>query len=245
MKKNMTYLVALFLLASSMSVSAQNTRIALVNLIDTSYYYYHIAVTIFGNYEETIKLNFSQKSYIENEVKKYMSPYFEVSVISIPLDLVVSEGIRDKFAGLLKKSVKEWIAGLTKDYDLVVFMFTGEVDDRITQAPVKLKSSGLYTRSNSFGTDLSVVYSTLYFEAYMTPTVKLLEYRTGLSTFFNKIKYTPLPKETKTYNSQEIDNISSELKILIDKRIEYFLTTSYLVPKDKYSVVKEGLPIGK
>ena len=240
MKKNINRTLQLsffiLLLVSSEKVFSQLSRIAIINLVDTTLIYQHIGFTMFTNNVDTFDCKFNCKKYIDNELSRFLSSKYNVSIITIP-DSLISSNRSVYNAWGIKKEVKLWISNLKDDYDIVIFVEAGEQADYMNQTNQILKSSGLYSRGNPIKSWVAV-YSTTKFIPLRTSNLKTLDYGLGGMKYLERIKKYKFPEEKILIDPEMLPIIKTELENLLAYKIEYFLTKSFLLPQDAYNKLK-------
>jgi len=136
-----------FLFLFSKNTSAQLSRIAIVNLVDSNLIYKHVGLSGFKDRTDTFNCLFNCKEYIEEELTRILSSKYTVSLLSIPYPLLTPNGSIYNQTDI-KKEVYSWISGLKNKYDFVLCIEAGEQDDIMDPKKQKIKSSGLYSRGN-------------------------------------------------------------------------------------------------
>ena len=228
-------LVVLLILPVS-NTFAQLTRIAVVNIMDTTLVHIHLGTTIFTNKTDTFDLQFNCKKYIEQELPRFLSSKYEVSVINIPDSILSKNGSIYDFWGI-KKEIKSWISSYKDKYDLIIYVESSKGQTSGYPANHKLLSSGLYSQGNPIRS-WAAVYSTMSFTAFYTSNAKTIDYNTGYMLNFKTLKNFKFSKDKITIEPEMIPLIKAQLKKILDDVLENFLTNSYIVPKDAYDSVK-------
>lgn len=229
-------IIFILLLSSSEKSFSQLSRIAIINLVDTTLLYHHIGFTMFTNKIDTFDCKFNCKKYIDNELSRFLSSKYSLSFITITDSLISSNGSIYNAWGI-KKEVKLWLSNLKDDYEIVIFVESGEQADYMNQTNQILKSSGLYSRGNPIKS-WAAVYSTVKFIPLRTSSLKTLDYGLSGMKYLERIKNYKFPEEKILIKPEMLPIIKTDLENLLAYKIEYFLTKSFLLPQDAYDKLK-------
>lgn len=221
-------LINFFLFMPTFNTFGQLSRIAIINHVDSTLIHVHIGTTIFTNKTDTFKCNFNCRTYIENELPRFLSSKYTVSLINTPDSITSKNGSIYNFLGI-NKSAKSWIESLKDQYDFIIYVESSgaNISDKT------ILSSGIYSRGFSF-----YIYSTIYFTALKPGDFKKLDYKSDGMKFYKDVKDHNLFKKKAVVDPDIFPFVRSELIKLIDYKLEYFLTHSYLLPKDSYDKIK-------
>jgi len=206
---------------------AQLSRIALVNVADSNLLYKHIAFTGFKDNADTFNCQFNCKQYIDKELTRLLSARYAVNLISIPVSLLSPNG-EIYFSSDIKKEVNLWVSGFRNQYDYIIFIETGETDDIMDSKKQKLYSSGLYSRGNPPNSWVAV-YSTIRFSLVRTADAQNLDYESSGMDYILPIKEYQFSRDDVLIDPEMLPYIKSELSKLLDYKMEYFLSNSYLM----------------
>lgn len=220
----------IILLVTGGKTSAQLSRLAIINLVDSNLIYKHIGYKIFPDKSDTFDCQFNCKKYINEELTRTLSSRFTVSLISIPNTLLSPNGSIYTLSEI-KKEVKSWIASLKSQHDFVIFVEAGEQDDYMDPIKQKLKSSGLYTRGNP-ANSWAAVYSTTKFTLIRTSNLGIVDYGWSEMDYLLPLKEYQFPRENLLIDPEMLPIIKTGLVKLIDYKLEYFLTNSFLLTAD-------------
>jgi hypothetical protein len=216
-----------FLLFQSEKSFAQLSRIAVVNLADSSLVYKHIGFPGFKDNTDTFNCSFNCIEYLDKEITRLLSIRYSVTLITIPPSLLASNG--SIYASLdIKKEVTSWIAGFKDQYDYIVFIETGEKDDLLDSKKQKLHGSGLYSRGNPPNSWVAV-FSTIRFSLVRTSDAKNLDYESSGMDYIFPIKEYQFSRDDVLIDPEMLPVIKAELSKLLDYKMEYFLTNSFLM----------------
>jgi len=229
-----TYLLIglLFILSSlTFNIQAQTSRIAIVSAADTTFLHRHAGLTVFTNFTDTLPVNFSIIGYLEKELVNYLSPGYSVAVVQLPDSVLKAKN--GYFSSARSKKIKQWIKNSKDLYDFVIVIDNMELNEVYKYIPKN--SSGLLSRPSFLS-----YYSTITFFAYRTSNLKALEYYNEGGQFLNPIKNFKLPEDKKNFTPEMMNLICEGFKSYLDRRVEYFLAKSYIVPQDKIDMIKAG-----
>lgn len=215
---------------------AQRSRIAIVNIADSNVLYKHVGLAMFKDKTDTIYCQFSCKKYIDHELTKILSSRYSVNVIPLPDNLAIQFGNISNSSDV-NNDVKTWIGSLKKQYDFVVFVETGEQDDILDAKKQKLRSCGLYTRGNASKSWVAV-YSTTRFTLIRTSNSEAVEYGyTGMDYLLPLNDYL-FSRDNLMIDPEMLPIIKAGLIKLLDYKLGYFLTNSFLIPDDDNESLK-------
>jgi len=226
----------IFLFVSVKASFAQSSRIAIVNVVDSNLIYKHVGYTIFKDKADTFDCQFNSKKYIDQELTRLLSSRYIVSILSIPTSLVSLNGnINDALIG--NNEVGTWINSLKNQYDFVIFVETGEQDDLMDAKKQKLRSSGFYSRGNPSKSWVAV-FSTCRFTAIRPSNLEAVNYDlSGMESLLPITDYQ-FSRQNLLIDPEMLPLIRTALIKLIDYKLEYFLTDSYLLPDGDYNSLK-------
>jgi len=94
----------ILLLSAGGETFAQNSRIAIANLLDSNLIYKHIGLTAFKDKSDTFDCQFNCKQYIDQELTRILSKKYSVSFLSIPNSLLP---FKANISNLLKNAKRE------------------------------------------------------------------------------------------------------------------------------------------
>lgn len=226
------FFLILILVAGEKSF-AQNSRIAIVNLMDSNLIYKHIGFTAFKDKSDTFDCQFNCKQYIDQELTRILSKRYTVSLLSVPDNLTLSDG---NISYLLKNNsdAGSWISSLKNQYDFIIFIETGEEVDLMDARKQKLVSGGLYSRGNPAKSWVAV-YSTSRFTAIRLSNSEVVSYDLSGMDYFLPITDYQFSRQNLLIDPEMLPIIKTSLTKLIDYKIEYFLTDSFLMPDGDYN----------
>jgi hypothetical protein len=214
----------------------QTSRIAIIDLADSNLIYKHVGFASFKDKSDTFDCQFNCKNYIEQELTRVLSTRYMVSLISAPDKLIPANG---SIYNLLKSNtdVKSWISGLKNQYEFIIFVDTGEEDDLMDAKKQKLRSCGLYTRGNPAKSWVAVI-STTRFTALRTANAEVVDYDWRGMDYLLPISNYQFSRQNLLIDPEMLPIIKAELIKLLDDKMEYFLTNSYLLPNVDYESLK-------
>lgn len=230
------FLFIICIAVTTISSNAQQARIAIVNIADTTLLHTHLGTTAFTNAVDTFDCRFNCKNYLNKELVRFLSSRYEVDILTIPDSLIASNGSIINAFGI-KKDAKSWISGLEDKYAYLIYIESGLQEAWMRQTSHHFESSGLYSRG-FIGGDWAAAYSTIALAAIKTSTLKTIFYNMGIYTGVKKIKNYKFSSERMMIDPEMLPVIKAELTKLMDQRVEYFLTKSFLLPQDAYDSVK-------
>ena len=230
------FLIICFLCFTTTNSFAQMTKIAVVNIMDTTLLHIHLGTTIFTNKTDTFSCQFNCKNYVEQQLLQFLSSKYTVSEISIPDTVLSKKGSIYDFWGL-KKSVKNWVISLKDQYDVIIYVESSKTMTAGYPTNKPLISSGLFSQGNPIKSWASA-FSTVSFTAFKTPDAQRIEYGTGFIKPLKPIKGYKFSQDKISIDPEMIPIVKTELKTRLDEVIESFLTTSFIVPQDAYDNVK-------
>ena len=226
--------LSVFLLTLScfaFSLRAQTSKIAIVSVADTTFLHRHAGLTVFTNFTDSMSINFSMVGHIEKELLTYLLPGYSVTVVQLPDSILKAKN--GYFRSDKSKKIKLWIKNKKDLYDFVIVIDNMELNEVYKYIPKN--SSGLLSRPSFLS-----YYSTITFFAYRTSNLKALEYYNEGGQFLNPIKNFKLPEDKKNFSPEMMNLICEGFKSYLDRRVEYFLAKSYIVPQDKIDMIKAG-----
>jgi len=215
---------------------AQTSRIGIVNLLDSALVYKHIGLTGFKDKLDTFDCQFNCKKYIDKELTRILSSRYTISLISIPGSLISPNGnitisLNDN------KEAQTWITRLKNQFDFIIFVETGEQDDIMDPKKQKLRSTGLYSRGNP-GKSWVAVFNTTRYTAIRTSNLEIVNYDLSSMDYLLPINNYQFSKQDLLIDPGMLPLIRSELIRLIDYKLEFFLTDSYIMPNAEYNKLK-------
>ncbi|MDO9256814.1 MAG: hypothetical protein Q7U54_14945 [Bacteroidales bacterium] len=229
--------LAFLLFQVEKTFAQQPSRIAIIDLADSNLIYKHIGFTVFKDKSDTFDCQFNCKQYIKQELTRVLSTRYTVSLISAPDKLIPSNGsIYNLLNG--NNDIKSWISGLKNQYDFVIFVETGEEDDLMDTKKQKLRSCGLYTRGNP-AKSWAAVFSTTRITAIRTANSEVLEYDWKGMDYLLPISDYQFSRQNLLIDPEMLPVIRTGLVKLVDYKLEYFLTNSYLLPNVDYESLKK------
>jgi hypothetical protein len=226
----------IFLLVSGEKSSAQLSRIAVINLLDSNLIYKHIGFTQFKNKSDTFDCRFNCKKYIDQELTRILSSRYSVSLVSIPASLISPNG-SIYTSSEIKKEARLWIAGLKNMYDFVIIVEADEQDDIMDQTHQKIQSSGLYSRGNPVKSWVAV-YTTTRFILIRASNQENLDYGWSGMDYLLPLKDYKFSRENLLIDPEMLLLIRTGLVKLFDYKLQYFLTNSFLMPDGDYDSLK-------
>lgn len=206
---------------------AQLSRIAIVNITDTNLIYKHVGLKGFKDKADTFNCQFNCKQYIDKELTRLLSARYAVSLLSIPNSLLTPHG-SIYVSSDIRKEVGLWVSGFKNQFDYIVFAETGEKEDLMDSKKQIIKSSGLYTRGNPPNTWVAV-YSTIRFSLVRTSDTQNLDYEWTAMDYILRLEEYQFSRDNVLIDPEMLPVIKSELVKLLDYKMEYFLTNSYLM----------------
>lgn len=229
--------VLVFLLLQVEETFAQQpSRIAIIDLADSNLIYKHVGFASFKDKSDTFDCRFNCKKYIEQELTRVLSTRYTVSLLSAPDKLIPANG---SIYNLLNSiDVKSWISGLKNEYDFVIFVESGEEDDIMDTKKQKLRSCGLYTRGNPAKSWVAV-FSTTRFTALRTANSEVVDYDWRGMDYLLPINDYQFSRQNLLIDPEMLPVIKTGLIKLLDYKLEYFLTNSYLLPNVDYESLKK------
>jgi len=229
--------LAFFLFQVEKTFAQQPSRIAIIDLADSNLIYKHVGFASFKDKADTFDCQFNIKKYIEQELTRILATRYTVSIILAPEKLIPSNG---SIYTLLNSNndVKTWISGLKNQYDFVIFIETGEDDDLMDTKKQKLRSCGLYTRGNAVKSWVAV-FSTTRITAIRTSNLEVLDYDWKGMDFLLPISGYQFSRQNLLIDPEMLPVIRTGLVRLVDYKLEYFLTNSYLLPNVDYESLKK------
>ncbi len=229
--------VLVFLLFQVEKTFAQQpSRIAVIDLADSNLIYKHVGFTVFKDKSDTFDCRFNCKKYIEQELTRVLSTRYTVSLLSAPDKLIPANG--SIYNLLNSNDVKSWILGLKNEYDFVIFVESGEEDDIMDTKKQKLRSCGLYTRGNPAKSWVAV-FSTTRFTALRTANSEVVDYDWRGMDYLLPIHDYQFSRQNLLIDQEMLPVIKTGLIKLLDYKLEYFLTNSYLLPNVDYESLKK------
>ena len=228
--------ILILLIVLSEKSFAQLSRIAIVNLADSNLIYKHVGLTGFKDKSDTFDCQFNCKQYIEQELERILAARYTVSLVSIPNSLIQLNG---NISNLLKsnKDAASWITNLKDQFDFVIFIETGEETDLMDAKKQKLRSCGLYTRGNPAKSWVAV-YNTSRFTAIRPSNLDAVNYDLSGMEYLLPITDYQFSRQNLLIDPEMLPLIKTWLIKLIDYKLEFFLTDSYLMPEGDYSRIK-------
>jgi hypothetical protein len=222
----------IFLLVPGEASFAQSSRIAIVNVVDSTLIYKHIGLSAFKDKVDTFTCQFNIKQYIDRELTRIVSTRYTVSFVSIPESLFQPKG---DFSSLLNNNqdAASWITNLKDQFDFIIFVETGEQDDLMDTKKQKLRSSGLYSRGNPVKSWVAV-FTTCRFTAIRPSNLEVVDYDLSGMDYLLPINEFQFSRQDLLIDTEMLPVIKSALIKLIDYKLEYFLTNSFLMPNVDY-----------
>ena len=215
---------------------AQPSGIGIVNLMDSILIYKHVGLTGFKDKLDTFGCQLNCKKYIDQELTRILSSRYTISLISMPFSLISPNGninisLNDN------KEAQTWITHLKNQFDFIIFVETGEQDDIMDPKKQKLRSTGLYSRGNP-GKSWVAVFNTTRFTAIRTSNLEIVNYDLSGMDYLLPINNYQFSKQDLLIDPEMLPLIRSELIRLIDYKLEFFLTDSYIMPEAEYNKLK-------
>lgn len=227
-------LILLLLLAEN--TIAQNSRVAIINRADSNLVYKHIGFTKFQDKTDTFTCQLNCPKYIDQELTRILSTKYTISFISVPNSLLSpNESVINLLTS--NKEIKSWITNLKQDFDFVIFVETGEQDDVMETKKQKLRSNGLYSRGNPTNSWVAV-FSTIHFTALRPSNSEVIDYDWSGMDYLLTISDFQFPRQNLLIDPDMLPVIKTALIKLLDYKLEYFLTSSFLVPNVEYDKLK-------
>jgi hypothetical protein len=137
----------------------------------------------------------------------------------------------------IKKEIKIWISNLKDQFDYIIFIETGEQEDLMDPKKQKLKTSGLYSRGDPTKSWVAV-FSTINFTLIRTSNSETIDYEGSNMEYLLPIKQYQFSREDLLIDPEMLPVIKAELTKLLDYKLEYFLSNSFLVSIDDYNSFK-------
>jgi hypothetical protein len=226
----------IFLLSPVEKTDAQISRIAVVNIADSNLIYKHIGFSLFKDKADTFDCQFNYTKYTETELTRVLSTRYTVSLLSMPDKLIATIGSAYNSLSA-SNEIKAWILGIRNLYDFVIFIETGEEDDLMDTKREKLRSCGIYTRGNA-AKNWVAVFSTTRFTAIRTANLEVADYEWRAMDYLLPISDYQFSRQNLLIDPEMLTLIRTNLTRLIDYKIEYFITNSFLVPDVDYDNLK-------
>lgn len=214
--------IAIFFI-SSISVTAQTSKIAIVSLEDTTLINQHVGFTVFSNFTDTLQLHLPVRQYVEQRLFRYLSTNYEVSFLNLPDSVYTSrKSIYSAWSGL-SKEVKRWMTNLKDQYNLIIFVNNIDIPREMNFiAPPK--TSGVYSRGRVFG-----CFTSISFFAYRTSNLNELEYYNLGGKIVSELKDVSIPEDKRSFTPEALELIKAGLLKHLDSRIVHFLSKTFLV----------------
>lgn len=226
-------IISIILILGLGYASAQNSKIAIISLEDTTLVNQHVGLTMFGNFTDTLHLNIAVSQHIEQQLLKYLSQNYDVSIIKrLPDSVYYPKKSIFGTVGGLSKAVKGWLSSVKNDYNFVIFLGNTSIP-REWNILVPENTSGLYTRGSHSG-----FYTTITFFAYRTADLQRIEYFLPPSKIITPLKKFEFPADNKSFTAEMLVTIKDGFINHIDSVVEYFLTKTYLVPQNQLDEIK-------
>jgi hypothetical protein len=204
--------------------------------MDSALIYKHVGLTGFKDKLDTFDCQLNSKKYIDQELTRILSARYTVSFISMPPALISPNGnIIHSLNG--NKEVQTWISRLKNQLDFIIFVETGEQDDIMDPKKQKLRSTGLYSRGNP-GKSWVAVLNTTSFTAIRTSNLEIVNYDLSGMDYLLPINNYQFSRQGLLIDPEMLSLIRSELIRLIDYKLEFFLTDSYIMPEAEYNKLK-------
>jgi hypothetical protein len=230
------FALVIFLIISSTNTFGQLSKIAVVNIMDTTLFHIHYGTTIFTNKIDTFHCDFNCKKYVKRELLRFLSLKNEVSEINIPDSILAKNGSINDFWGV-KKTVKQWISTYKDQFDIIIFVESSKQESSPYPGNHKLLASGLYSQGNPIKS-WAAVYSTTIFRAFSTANSKMIDYDPGYLVNFEILKEYKFSKDKIIIDPEMLPLIKTQLVKILDDELENFLTNSLIVPKNIYDNMK-------
>jgi len=208
---------------------AQTHKIAIVSVADTTFIHQHVGLTIFTNFTDTLPINFSIVNHLEKRLQAYLNPGYSVKVVQLPDSVLRAKN--GFFNQARTKKIKQWIKNSKDLYDFVIVIDNMELAENYR--PMRNNTSGVFSRISYFS-----YYSTISFFGYHTSSLKPLDYYHQGGEFTSHIENFKLPEDKRSFTPEMMTVIYDGFKRYLDKRVEYFLAKSYLLPQDKIDAIK-------
>jgi|WetSurMetagenome_2_1015567.scaffolds.fasta_scaffold204466_1 hypothetical protein len=213
--------------------SPAQTKIAIVSLADSTLVNQHVGVTIFGNFTDTLHLDFSAVSYVEQQLHKYLAPYYTVSSVKLPDS--ATNGKSGLFGNWgINKAIKKWIGDSQNLYDIVIFTYSGGIPTELNML-VPENTSGLYSRGRNEG-----FYTTIFFKAYRTKNLEEIEYYNYGGKLVSPLEDFRLPDDNRSLTPEMLEMTKTGLAKHLDSKVVRFLTKTYFVDQQKIDNVNSA-----
>jgi|GEM_PF-1317665 hypothetical protein len=217
------FFLAFFFILFSLNSSGQKTKVAIVNIIDTTLIHIHNGFTIFENKQDTFGCQLNIKQYVEDELLRLLSPKYSVSLVKIPDSYIKNRSIYNFFG--VKKAVKSWILSLKGQFDYIILLEANSI--KPYNSNQVFPSSGLFTRGVLSKKGASV-YSSLTFTAYNISTFTPFDFWSTDMSHFAQVPDFKFADDKMRINNEMYPIIRTALTNLLDSKIELFLNRSFL-----------------
>lgn len=208
---------------------AKPSGIGVVNLLDSALIYKHIGLTGFKDKVDTFDCQFNCKKHIDQELTRILSTKYTISFISMPGSLISSS--HDINNSLHQnEAIQKWINSLKNQFDFIIFVETGEQVDIMDPKKQKLSSTGLYSRVVQ-GKNWVAVFNTTSLTAIRTSNLEIINYDLSGMDYLLPVNNYQFSKQDLLIDPEMLPLIRSELIRLIDYKLEFFLTDSYIMPE--------------
>lgn len=222
------FISIIFLLFLVKNTAAQNTRVAIINRADSNLIYKHIGFTGFQDKTDTFSCRFNCKEYLDTELTRMLSARYSVTFISVPNSFFSpNENISNSLKS--NNEIKSWITNLKNNFDFVIFVENVEQHDIMETKKQKLRSSGLYSRGNPTKSWVAV-FSTIDFTALRLSNSEIIDYDISGMDYLLPISEYQFSRQNVLIDPEMLPVIRTALIKLLDYKLEYFLTNSFLVP---------------
>ncbi|HEY4789428.1 MAG TPA: hypothetical protein VIH57_25430 [Bacteroidales bacterium] len=232
-----TLFTCMMLAGSTLSIRAQLSRIAIVNHVDSTLIHIHQGLTIFGNEMDTFDCKFNSKKYIDLELPRLLSVNATVNLVDMPDSVLAPNGNLYSKMGNIKKTFKSWISSLNDRYDFVIYIWN-DGSQIFQNGPIKIKLGGIMSGPKVYKKG-AVAFSAVTFIAFRSSNLKELDYNAFMMPLSDVIKQFKIADSNMRIDPEMFPVIKASLSSVLDKKMEYFLTRTYLVPQTLYDSVKK------
>ena len=225
-----------FLMFQVGNTFAQPSRIAIVNLADSNLIYKHVGFTGFKDKADTFDCQLNCKKYIDQELNRILSSRYTVSFISVPESVLSPNG--SIYNSLNSNSeTRSWITNAKDLYDFIIFVETGQQDDLMDTKKQKIRSCGLYSRGNPSKSWVAI-FCTTSFTAIRPSNLEAVDYDFAAMDYVMPITDYQFSRQNLLIDTDMLPLIRTDLIKLIDYKLEYFLTNSFLMPNADFDKIK-------
>ena len=231
------FLVYALFVGTTRTIYAQISRIAVVNHVDSTLIYMHQGLTIFGNNVDTFDCKFNIKKYIDQELPRLLTANATVSLVNMPDSVLSPNGRLYNKMGNIKKTFKSWVSSIKDQYDFVIYVWN-DGSQMFQNGPLKIELSGIMSGPKVYKKG-AAAFTAVTFIAFRTSNLKEIDYNAPMMSFYKVIKDFKFIGKNMTIDPEMFPVIKASIINVLDKKFEYFLTRTYIVPQNLYDEVKK------